>query len=109
MRLSELKAGQYCFANGVSGINLREEKSKKDTLSLWPNPAKSEIQVKFPKRFKYKKESRIKLYDQAGREITIPSMRFKEEEGILLLDISSFNKGSYWLDIEGMIARFEKN
>lgn len=108
MRLSELKAGQYCFANGVSGIGLQEGRREKDTLRLWPNPAGDEIQVGFPKRFKKKQPQPIKLYDQSGRLLAEPSHRFQEEADVLLIEVGQLPPGSYWLEVHGLTARFEK-
>jgi aminopeptidase N len=108
MRISELKAGQYTFANGVSGISVRENYNRKDSLTLWPNPAKKEIQVSFPKRFKYDESKSFKLYDMTGRELAPPKHRFKGGVDILSIDVSALGSGTYWLDIQGLYGRFEK-
>lgn len=108
MRISELKAGHYCFANGVSGIGLREGRRDKDTLRIWPNPAKQEIQVGFPSRFKFRQQEALKLYDQSGRSLAEPPHRFQEESGTLFIQIGHLAPGSYWLEVQGLTARFEK-
>lgn len=108
MRISELRAGQYCFASGVSGIGLSEGRLNKDSLKLWPNPAKNEIQIELPKSLQYQEGQQIIIYDQAGREIQFPKVSFESSKNVLTLDISELSIGSYWIDIDGRVGRFEK-
>ncbi len=109
MRLSELLKGQYCFANGNPSISSEElSLEQKDTLVLYPNPAKNILTIELPESVRPKKLS-IQLYDQTGRLLSSPSSELSKGNRVLELNIAPLAKGSYWIVVNGWKGRFEKS
>ena len=109
MRLSELLKGQYCFANGNPSISSEElSLEQKDTLVLYPNPAKNILTIELPESVRPKKLS-IQLYDQTGRLLSSPSSGLSKGNKVLELNIAPLAKGSYWIVVNGWKGRFEKS
>ncbi len=109
MRLNKLLQGDYAFANGTSTLGTNENTSKpKDSLLIYPNPTQSSLYIELPKRMKFKNGEGLKLYDAQGRSLPILEYDYDKKAHRLHINTSKMGKGSYWIEVQEMSGRFEK-
>jgi hypothetical protein len=83
----------YGTANCIVGINEQD----KGSMSVYPNPAISELQISTDKPF-----DKVEIFNSVG-ELIFTS---QENKAVLTIDVSSFSKGLYIIRADDTISKF---
>lgn len=92
-------SGNLCDSQGILNITksaLGTNETSLDATSIFPNPTRNDINIKTSKKIK-----RVTIYDASGRYLTQALNSYK-------IDISSYNKGVYFIQVEFTDGNFIK-
>jgi aminopeptidase N len=92
MDINQLKAGDYVLANTAEKVGLQEMEGDKGSIEIFPNPAGSEIKIRFNESGE--KHYDIRMVDASGKELYRKTTSMRAVENELTLDVSEI-KSSY--------------
>lgn len=90
MQLSRVVPGEYCFAKGVSTLGVQET-AQTPNLKLYPNPAKSFVNLQNSTNFK--KGETVTITNLEGK--VVKTILVKNPTAILTIDINGLPQGIY--------------
>ncbi len=100
MDIEKLQAGDYVLANTAEKVGLQEIDEKKGSIEIYPNPAGSEIKIRFKDTETMQYD--IRMVNAAGKELYRKKTKVKDDNRELSLDVSKVNSAFVVVSVNGV-------
>ncbi len=100
MKISQLRKGDYAFANGNILANINPEKGNSASIKIYPNPSNQLLKISIDN--KQNEKLIYSIYSVDGRLCLQANLNSNAE---FSLDVSKLNNGTYILNIQNLDGR----